>query len=59
MKPLVQKFSSNLKKKTGLSFLTHHEMNPIKSRNVKKIDLGVWDQETKFWPLGPRRRIKP
>ena len=35
-------------------------MNPIKSWNLKKfLNLGVWDPETTFGPLGPKRRIKP
>ena len=35
-------------------------MNPIKSRNFKKfLDLGVWDPDTTFGLLWPKRRIKP
>ena len=40
--------------------LKNHEMNPIKSWNLKKyLDLRVWGLETTFGPLGPKKRIKP
>ena len=41
-------------------FLKNHEMNPIKSWNLKKvINLGAWGLETTLEPLGPRRCVKP
>ena len=39
---------------TRSHFLKNHEMNPIKSWNLKKLlDLGVWDLETTLGHLGP------
>ena len=41
-------------------FFQNHEMNPIKSWNLKKcLDLGGWGLETTFGPLGPKRHIQP